>query len=394
MTLKSILGILFFGSLNFAGFCQQDSIAISGNLKGLEGKRVYISFSDESGKSKSFSTMGNKNQFLLKVPIQKIPVVARLDVGINRGLSVEVDGRSIGSPAPPLSLFVFNKNIKVDGDALLVQFASVKGDAENNYFERLNKIIRKDEVIQYQNYRAMFLAKYQQQPLTRTEEEVQEENQVLRKKTLQKQLEFIDKNPQAFASLFLLSRMANYFTADGYAAAFDKLDNKYKRTPIAESIKKTIEKTDVTRAGKPAILFERKDKDGNTIRLADFKGKTVLLDFWGSWCGPCRASHPHLKELYSKYHKDGFEIIAIAYERGETVEESKKSWLKAIEQDGINWIHILNMEGIEKMDIVKEYKVSAFPTKILVGADGKIILRVTSSATDDIDKTLEKIYGH
>lgn len=394
MTLKSILGILFFGSLNFAGFCQQDSIAISGNLKGLEGKRVYISFSDESGKSKSFSTMGNKNQFLLKVPIQKIPVVARLDVGINRGLSVEVDGRSIGSPAPPLSLFVFNKNIKVDGDALLVQFASVKGDAENNYFERLNKIIRKDEVIQYQNYRAMFLAKYQQQPLTRTEEEVQEENQVLRKKTLQKQLEFIDKNPQAFASLFLLSRMANYFIADGYAAAFDKLDNKYKRTPIAESIKKTIEKTDVTRAGKPAILFERKDKDGNTIRLADFKGKTVLLDFWGSWCGPCRASHPHLKELYSKYHKDGFEIIAIAYERGETVEESKKSWLKAIEQDGINWIHILNMEGIEKMDIVKEYKVSAFPTKILVGADGKIILRVTSSATDDIDKTLEKIYGH
>ncbi|MNY74485.1 hypothetical protein D3C86_2135270 [compost metagenome] len=75
------------------------------------------------------------------------------------------------------------------------------------------------------------------------------------------------------------------------------------------------------------------------------------------------------------------------------MEESKNSWSKAIQEDGINWIHILNQDGIEKQNIVKTFNVNAFPTKILVGADGRIITRTTSGASDAIDKALEKIYG-
>jgi len=130
------------------------------------------------------------------------------------------------------------------------------------------------------------------------------------------------------------------------------------------------------------------------VRLSAYKGRTILLDFWGSWCGPCRASHPHLKELYKKYKDKGFEIIAIAQERGKTLHESKNSWLKAIADDDINWVHILNQDGVEKQDLVKSYRVNAFPTKILVDTEGKIILRITASATDDIDKALEKVYGY
>ena len=146
-------------------------------------------------------------------------------------------------------------------------------------------------------------------------------------------------------------------------------------------------------AGTPVFAFERLDKDGHKVSPELLKGKTYLLDFWGSWCGPCRASHPHLKTLYSKYKDKGFEIVAIAQERGKTLDDCKATWLKAIQEDQINWVHLLNQDGIEKQNLVSTYHVNAFPTKILIGADGKIILRITASATDDIDQALKRIYG-
>nr|WP_233173961.1 TlpA disulfide reductase family protein [Pedobacter sp. ASV19] len=178
-----------------------------------------------------------------------------------------------------------------------------------------------------------------------------------------------------------------------YVEAWKNLAPTYKNTILGQGIQKSVDKLTPTLAGTPVFAFERLDKDGKKVSTEQLKGKTYLLDFWGSWCGPCRASHPHLKELYKKYSSKGFEIVAIAQERGKTLDESKASWLKAIKDDQINWVHILNQDGIEKQNIVKMFHISAFPTKILIDSNGKILVRVTSSATDDIDKALERIYG-
>lgn len=388
--------ITFFSILliTIAATAQQDSIVVSGTLKNLDGHKVIISFKDEQGASKSFNAVANNDAFSMKVPAQTMPVNARLDVGINRTMTFKQGEQTFANPAPALDLFVFNKDIKIKGDALLVQFAAISGDEENNYLESYNKSVRDNEIKSYENYKSLLQAHYNQATLTRPEKEIQEENRLLNQHTQQKKKEFIVKNPGALASLFFLGRLASYYTADDYAAAFNNLSDKYKEHPLAIPVKKAIQQTRATAAGTAAKLFERKDKDGNIVRLQDYKGKTVLVDFWGSWCGPCRASHPHLKELYKKYKADGFEIIAIAQERGKTIEESREAWLKAIEKDGINWVHILNADGIEKQDIVKDYAVNSFPTKILVDKEGKVLLRISASATDDIDKALEKIYGH
>ena len=202
---------------------------------------------------------------------------------------------------------------------------------------------------------------------------------------------FISDHPGSYTSVLLLNNLWFHYTAAQYEETFNNLSNEYKTTKIAAGIAKKIEKLQVTAVGKQAIDFTRTDKDGKTISLSDFKGKLVLLDFWGSWCMPCRATHPHLKELYAEYKDKGLEIVAVAQEKGKTLEASRASWLAAIKKDDINWVHVLNNDGIEEMDIIKAYGISGFPTKVLLDRDGKVLMRVTSAATNDIDLLIKKL---
>jgi thiol-disulfide isomerase/thioredoxin len=136
--------------------------------------------------------------------------------------------------------------------------------------------------------------------------------------------------------------------------------------------------------GSVAADFASPAITGDTLRLSDFRGKYVLLDFWGSWCKPCRAGHPHLLELYNKYKACGFEIIGIADD-----DRNPDAWRKAIEHDGIGeWKHILrglDMTRFARGDTdyldypleisASRYGISAYPTKILIDPSGMIIGR-------------------
>jgi thiol-disulfide isomerase/thioredoxin len=124
-----------------------------------------------------------------------------------------------------------------------------------------------------------------------------------------------------------------------------------------------------------AFATYKKDSNGKKVDFNALKGHYVLLDFWGSWCRPCRASHPHLKELYAKYKDKGFEIVGIASEHAKTKEECIKLWKTAITEDGLTWLQVINNENAEKFDAVKEYGVTAFPTKILLDKEGNVIGR-------------------
>ncbi|TCC96535.1 TlpA family protein disulfide reductase [Pedobacter hiemivivus] len=124
-----------------------------------------------------------------------------------------------------------------------------------------------------------------------------------------------------------------------------------------------------------AFSMYKRDVNGKAINLNGLKGKYVLLDFWGSWCGPCRNSHPHLKELYAKYKDKGFEIIGISQEMGTDLNAARTLWTKAIAEDGLPWIQVLDNEHRDKFNAVVQFGVSAFPTKILLDKEGNIIAK-------------------
>ncbi len=140
--------------------------------------------------------------------------------------------------------------------------------------------------------------------------------------------------------------------------------------------------------GYEAPNFTGTKPDGSTLQLQDFRGKLVLIDFWGSWCPPCRAENPDLVKLYNTYHNasfanaQGFEIISIA------VETEKEAWLAAIQKDGLLWdTHVSTLERFND-PIVEAYGVKEIPSKYLLNEKGLII--AVNPDTRQLEKLLKE----
>ena len=124
--------------------------------------------------------------------------------------------------------------------------------------------------------------------------------------------------------------------------------------------------------------------NGDTLRLSSLKGKVILLDFWASWCGPCRSSNKQLVKLYSRYKNKGFEILGIS------LDENKKDWVKAINKDKISWLQINDAGGWDAKTAI-DWNVFQIPTSFLVDKNGKIV--AMDLEKNELEKALVNLLG-
>lgn len=186
---------------------------------------------------------------------------------------------------------------------------------------------------------------------------------------LEKSLLFIKENPDSEISAFLVLKEKK----EDIVNLFPDLNEKVKESVYGKLIQEKIKIWNQNQIGSYAPDFEYINSKNQTVKLTEYKGKFVILDFWGSWCGPCKMEIPKLKEFYKENMKN-VEIIGIA------CRDTKDKWEKAIKENNLNWTQLLNNE--EGQDLSKIYGITGFPTKIIINPSG-IIEGYYLGVTDD-----------
>lgn len=138
--------------------------------------------------------------------------------------------------------------------------------------------------------------------------------------------------------------------------------------------------------GEPAPDFISYTPDGDSLKLSDYAGQYVLLDFWGSWCGPCRVENPALVKLYDKYSGKSFKKASAFKILSVGIETSKESWIRAIKSDNLKWPdHVSSVKRLRD-PVAKLYGVKEIPTKYLISESGSIVM--VNPSFEDLDKWL------
>ncbi len=164
---------------------------------------------------------------------------------------------------------------------------------------------------------------------------------------------------------------------------YNGLDAKLKALPSGVRIAEKIKLAKGLAIGNPAIEFTQNDTIGQPVSLKDFRGKYVLVDFWASWCGPCRAENPNVVQAFNKYKDKGFTILGVSFD------QSKENWVEAIHKDGLAWNQVSDLQYWNNA-VGKLYGIQSIPQNVLVGADGKIVAK--NIRGEELQKTLAKIF--
>jgi peroxiredoxin len=197
---------------------------------------------------------------------------------------------------------------------------------------------------------------------------------------------YVHNNPASPMALFAIKQYSGPFIDPvTIEPLYNALSEKNKNTAAGKELYNKLLVAKRTAIGKKAPVITQKDTLGNTVSLSDFRGKYVLLEFWASWCKPCREENPNLLKTYTAFRSKGFEVFGVS------VDESRKSWINAINKDGLTWKNTGDLLGMETNPAALAYGVQAIPNNYLIDPAGKII--ASNLRGDQLAKKLEEVMG-
>ena len=199
---------------------------------------------------------------------------------------------------------------------------------------------------------------------------------------------FVRTHPQSSLAIYVLQSYAkNDPDAPALRPLFDGLSPAVKGSTGGKAFADKLAIAAKTRIGATAMDFTQNDTLGKPVSLSAFRGKYVLVDFWASWCGPCRMENPNVVSAYTKYHPKGFDILSVSLDRP----GDKDKWLKAIYADRLAWTHVSDLQFWQNA-VAVQYGVGSIPQNFLIDPQGKIIGKGLRG--EDLEKKLGEIFSN
>ena len=175
-------------------------------------------------------------------------------------------------------------------------------------------------------------------------------------------------NNQSPVSTLFLIQTANFVTyvKDHIADLYSLLEGQAKKGPFADLIEKSVQSAGVGKVGSILPEFKQKDVDGKLVSLSSLRGKYVLIDFWASWCGPCRAENPNVVKAFNAYKAKGFTVLGVS------LDQDKAKWLDAIKKDGLTWTHVSDLKYWNN-EVAVQFGIQSIPANFLIDPKGVVI---------------------
>jgi peroxiredoxin len=249
--------------------------------------------------------------------------------------------------------------------------ATITGSPLNEDFQKLKNLL-KPVTEKFNNLIAEYnILPPDQQYKPEIQASFEEKYKTLEKEQKQLFEKYIHNNPGKLTSLdALMAYGGEEPNVNEVEPLFKTLSATVKKTGAAKSYAASLEKFRVTAVGSLAPDFVQNDPDGKPVKLSSFRGKYLLLDFWASWCGPCREENPNIVQVYNQYKDKNFTILGVSLDR----DGSKASWLNAIKNDKLTWTQVSDLKFWQNA-VVIQYGIKAIPQNLLLDPQGKIIAK-------------------
>lgn len=355
---KVLLALLVPALLVSCSKVGENEFIINGEVKGVDGKNVILQRQDDSLGTVSIDTAKIENgKFMFKGTITEPEMYSILIESVKDKSFLVVENAEI--------------DIEIDKDSVFKNKLSGSYNNEQlSDFGQMSVKLQKD-MMEFQKKNQQKFMQAMQAKDTVTQNKLRKEFEVLQKKGDTQTVDYIKSHPKAFITILLIqSRFRANFEPNipEIQAMYNALDPELKKTKAAKRLKKFIDENTKVDVGRRAPEFSGPTPDGKIVSLKAERGKVTIVDFWASWCPPCRKANPELVAIYNELHPKGLNIIGVSLDRPGKAED----WKAAIAADKLTWTQVSNLQEW-KDPIAVRYGIEEIPASYVVNQYGIIV---------------------